>query len=56
MRISFSLKKDGDRTKINERILLDIIDVEIDRMLKIIQNAYSNALLVDKFLSCSVPR
>lgn len=47
--ISFPLKKDHHRARINERVFADTIDAEIERMLKMIRNCYANALSFAEF-------
>ena len=41
--ISFPLKKDHHRARINERIFADTVEAEVERMLKMIGNCYANA-------------
>lgn len=47
--ITFPLRKDSHRARINERTFSDNFESEIERMLKIIENAYANAQSFDKF-------
>lgn len=47
--ISFPLKKDHHRARINERVFVDTIDSEIERMLKMIKNCYANAPAFSEF-------
>lgn len=41
--ISFPLKKDHHRARINERIFADTIEAEVERMLRMMGNCYANA-------------
>jgi hypothetical protein len=49
MLITFPLKKDSHLARINQRVFADNFDSEIERMLKIIGNVYSNAPVFAEF-------